>query len=138
MNYLLDANALLYAFQTSQPRHPAFYHWLRQTLTGGESVYSCGLNEVALVRISTRVYNTPPEDVFEFLTDLHAQPNYRHLELGKAGLGRWQQLTLDLGLRGNDLGDASLAALALEHRLTLVMADQGFARFPGLRVLTPT
>ncbi|GBF05964.1 ribonuclease VapC [Deinococcus aerius] len=138
MSYLLDANVLICAFQTTQPHHPAFYRWLRQALTDGETLYSTSLNEVALARISTRVYNTPPEDVFEFLADLHAQPSYRLLELGKAGLSRWRQLVLDLNLRGNDLNDAYLAALALEHRLTLVTADQGFARFAGVRVFTPT
>lgn len=137
MSFLLDANVLLYGLQATSQRHAAFYTWLRQALTDGESLYSCGLNEVALARISTRVYATPPQDVFEFLADLHAQPNYRHLELGKAGLNRWRQLTLDLDLSGNDLNDAYLAALALEHRLTLVTADTGFTRFPGLRVFTP-
>ncbi|MEF2276864.1 TA system VapC family ribonuclease toxin [Deinococcus sp. YIM 134068] len=137
MSYLLDANALLYAFQTTKPRHPAFLGWLRQALTDAETLYSSSLSEVALARISTRVYNTPAEDVFKFLADLHAQLTYRHLELGKAGLDRWRQLVLSLGLCGNDLNDAYLAALALEHRLTLVTADAGFARFPGLRVFTP-
>ena len=130
MSYLLDANALLYAFQTTQPRHTAFYRWLRQALTDGESLYTCDLNEVALAQISTRVYHSPPEDVFEFLADLHAQPNDRHLELGQGGLARWRQLVLDLGRRGNDLNDAYLAALALERRLTLVTADKIVRSYP--------
>lgn len=33
---------------------------------------------------------------------------------------------------GDRIPDAWLAALALEHRATLVTADRGFARYPGL------
>ncbi len=35
--------------------------------------------------------------------------------------------------RPDDVPDAELAALAIEHGLALVTADHGFARFPGLR-----
>ncbi|BDP40522.1 ribonuclease VapC31 [Deinococcus aetherius] len=142
MSYLLDANLLLNAFRQDTPAHVASYGWLTRTLQEGEPVWTTSVNELALLRIATLPALGPlaasPERVFEFLAALHAQPNYRHLELGKAGLNRWRELTLSLNLRGNDLNDAYLAALALEHRLTLVTADAGFARFPGLRVLTPT
>lgn len=142
MSYLLDANLLLNAFRRDTPAHTASYGWLTRTLQEGEAVWTTSVNEIALLRVSTLAALGPlaasPQQVFAFLAALHTQPTYQHLELGKAGLGRWRQLTLDLGLRGNDLNDAFLAALALEHRLTLVTADQGFRRFPGLRVFTPT
>ena len=41
-------------------------------------------------------------------------------------LGR---LVCDLDLRGNLVSDAALAALAVEHGLTVVSADCDFARF---------
>ena len=41
-------------------------------------------------------------------------------------------------LSGNDLNDAWLAALALEHGAILVSTDEGFARFPGLAWQNPT
>jgi toxin-antitoxin system PIN domain toxin len=40
-------------------------------------------------------------------------------------------------LQANDVPDAHLAALAIEHDLTLWSTDRGFARFPGLRWETP-
>jgi toxin-antitoxin system PIN domain toxin len=139
MSYLIDANVLLNAFRQDAPAHEANYGWLTRTLQDGQSVWTTRVNELALLRISTLAALGPlaasPERVFEFLAALHAQPNYRHLELGKPGLARWRQLTLDLNLRGNDLNDAYLAALALEYRLTLVTADAGFTRFAGLRVV---
>ena len=129
MSYLLDINILLYAFQQTFPQHQKGLAWLRQQTESGQALYSCGLNEVALARISTRTFGTPAEDVFLFLADLHALPNYQHAELGKTGLTRWQSLTLQLGLSGNDMNDAYLAALALERKLTLITADKGFERF---------
>jgi predicted nucleic acid-binding protein len=43
----------------------------------------------------------------------------------------------DLDLVGNDVNDAWLAALAIEHRATLVSNDEGFARFPGHAWINP-
>jgi len=40
-------------------------------------------------------------------------------------------------LSGNDLNDAWLAALAIEHGATLVSTDTGFARYPGLTWQNP-
>jgi predicted nucleic acid-binding protein len=39
--------------------------------------------------------------------------------------------------RGNGIPDSWLAAQALELGATMVTADRGFARFPGLRVRHP-
>ena len=36
-------------------------------------------------------------------------------------------------LKGNDVTDAYLAALAIEHGCEFVTVDKGFKRFPGLR-----
>jgi len=41
------------------------------------------------------------------------------------------------GLNANDVPDAHLAALAIEHGLTLCSSDRGFARFSGLNWLNP-
>ena len=50
-------------------------------------------------------------------------------------------ITADLaktpGLRGDDVPDVEIAALAIEHGLVLASHDQGFRRFSGLRVLDP-
>jgi len=41
------------------------------------------------------------------------------------------------GVNSNLVPDAHLAALAIEHGLTLCSSDGDFARFPGLRWLDP-
>ncbi len=141
MSFLLDTNTLIYAFQADAPTHAVTLRWLKRTLAAGELVYTCELNEVALVRITSfprlGPRAAPPEQAFQFLSDLHALSNVGHAELGVAGLALWRRLTVDLNLHGNDINDTYLAALALTHDLTLVTADRGFTRFSGLRVLTP-
>jgi predicted nucleic acid-binding protein len=42
------------------------------------------------------------------------------------------------GLRANDVPDAHLAALAVEHGLRLATSDSGFARFSGLQWFNPS
>ena len=49
-------------------------------------------------------------------------------------LGR---LLSQTGEKGDLVPDAHLAALAIEHGLTLCSADRGFARFSGLRWENP-
>src|SRR5439155_25935951 len=52
-------------------------------------------------------------------------PTERHREI----LGKF--LELPPGVHGNLVSDAHLAALAVEHGLTLCSTDGDFARFPG-------
>lgn len=48
-----------------------------------------------------------------------------------------EQLLASPGVHGNLVPDAHLAALAIEHGLTLFSADGDFARFSGLRWSNP-
>jgi hypothetical protein len=50
---------------------------------------------------------------------------------------RWPWTFRDLDLRANLASDAVLAALCLEHGLTMVSADSDFARFPDLTWFNP-
>ena len=47
------------------------------------------------------------------------------------------ELIRTVGSAGNLVQDAHLAALAIEHDLTLYSTDLDFARFPGLRWVNP-
>lgn len=57
-------------------------------------------------------------------------PTQRHAEI----LGT---LLAETGAHSNIVPDAHLAALAIEHGLTLCSADRDFAHFPGLRWINP-
>ncbi len=58
------------------------------------------------------------------------EPTRRHLPLMRGLLER-------TGTAGNLVGDAHLAALALEHGATVVSFDRDFARFEGVALLRP-
>lgn len=138
--YLLDATILIYAFRRDSPFHPPCYDWLTRVLAQGEEVSAPSVVELALVRITTLPSlgeaAASPEDAFAFLHALR-QTTYRRVEPGRAHDGRLRQLCDSLKLRGNDVNDAFLAALALERKAVLVSADEGFKRFPKLRYFNP-
>jgi hypothetical protein len=58
------------------------------------------------------------------------QPTERHADL-------LNELLALPGVQANLMPDAHLAALALEHGLTLYSTDGDFARFPALRWINP-
>lgn len=71
----------------------------------------------------------PPRDAPNLWTP---QPGDEHRTI----LGRL--LTAQSGLRANLVPDAHLAALAIEHGLTLHSSDSDFARFTELRWENPS
>lgn len=139
---LLDANILIYAFRSDSPRHAACYGWLTGVLAGEEPVATTSVVELALLRIATLPAlgkaSASPAEVFKFLTSLRQQSWTVRIEPGEHHLKLFHDFCAKLKLRGNDMNDAFLAALALEYDATLVTADKGFNRFPGLRILDPT
>ncbi len=121
--------------------HQSAKSWLEKSLNGPSRVGLPWLSLTAFMRIAThpRALDRPLEagEACRFVEDwLDApaawipQPGRGHREV----LGR---LVSDLDLRGNLVTDAALAALCLEHGLTIVSADSDFARFTELSWLNP-
>ncbi len=139
--FLLDANILIYAFRRDSPSHDPCYAWLRAALAGGEPVATTGLVELAFLRITTLPSlgraAAAPRDAFAFLEALRRDPMAVRIEPGPEHDGILARLCQQLRLRGNDINDAYLAALAFEHGATLVTVDQDFERFPDLALIDP-
>ena len=138
---LLDVNVCVYAFRRESRRHEEFKAWLEQALSGPEPV---GLPEqvlASMVRLVTnhRIYQDPstPTAVLSFCDALLQAPAALRVRPAERHWGIFRGLVLQHGLRGNDIPDAYLAALALEQRATWVTTDHGFARYQGLRLLDP-
>ncbi len=74
--------------------------------------------------------------IHALLADSAEQDSCR-LAAGTRHSGIFSDFVTALGLCGNDINDVWLAALAIEHRATLVSTDQGFARFPCLSWINP-
>lgn len=138
---LLDANLLLYAVHSRAPHHRAAAAWLTEQLNGPRRVGLPWQSLAAFLRISThpRAFERPLDGptawqrVADWLQAPAAwipQPGTEHAAL----LG---QLIARHDVRGNLVPDAQLAALALEHGLTICSADTDFARFTEIRWHNP-
>lgn len=139
---LVDANVLLYAVNSDAPAHAPSREWLDGALSGAETVAFCWVALLAFVRLSTKVGLFPsPLSVDESMDRVDdwlaagsavvVEPTVRHASIVR-------DLLADLGVGGNLVNDAHLAALALEHRCGIVSFDNDFARFPGVDWTRPT
>lgn len=135
----LDVNICIHAIRSDQAGRVS--DWLTDRANGSESV---GISEfvlAAMTRIVTqrRIFADPstPEQCVEFGNALLAAPAVTAV---RPGARHWQifgELVTTLRLRGNDVPDAYLAAIALEQGATMVTLDRGFARFPDLGTVDP-
>jgi uncharacterized protein len=138
---LVDANILIYSHVDTFAQHEPARAWLDDQLNGSTRVGLPWFSLLAFLRLVTnpRVFERP-EPMADAWRQVRAwlareiawvpQPTERHAD----------HLDKFLALRGvhaNLVLDAHLAALALEHGLTLCSSDGDFARFPALRWLNP-
>ncbi len=138
---LVDANILLYAVDEASLQHERARRWLEDALNGARRVGLPWASLTAFVRIAThpRALEAPlgAADAWAYVEDwLDApaawvpQPGRSHRDI----LGR---MVRELDLRGNLVTDAVLAALCVEHGLSIVSADSDFARFRELTWVNP-
>lgn len=138
---LVDANLLIYAHVSSYSQHEPARQWLDGQLADSAAVGLPWASLLAFVRIvsNPRVLSEP-RTVAQAWAQVEAwldcptvwipDPTERH----RAVVG---PLLAQSGIRANLVPDAHLAALAIEHGLTLCSCDTDFARFPGLRWENP-
>jgi toxin-antitoxin system PIN domain toxin len=138
---LVGANILLYAVDARSPFHGKATGWLTAQLNGVRRIALAWFSLVAFVRISTnpRASEHPltPGQAWQHVEDWLAcdttwipNPTDHHARV----LG---SLVTKYELRGNLVGDAAIAALAIEHGLTVGSADTDFARFEEIRWIDP-
>ena len=133
---VVDANLLLYAANRAAPEHAQACAWLDAQLNGSARVGLPWPSLLAFVRLASnrivvRHAVTPGEawrQVEEWLdcgTAWIPTPGPQHPAI-LARLIREEWMTSRL------VPDAHLAALAIEHGLTLCSTDGDFGKFPGL------
>jgi uncharacterized protein len=138
---LVDANLLIYAFDTASPHHDRTHRWLSGQFGGSSAVGIPWESSSAFLRIVTnpRIYEraVTTAQAWRQVQDWLAgdvvwvpSPTGNHA-------GIFGQLLSGGGIRANLIPDAHLAALAISHGLILCSADAGFARFPALRWTNP-
>jgi hypothetical protein len=138
---LVDANILLYAHFSSYDEHERIRSWLDGQLAGATRVGLPWESLIAFMRIATnpRVYPRPQS----------VPGAWRQVRAWLACASCWtplptehhgtilSELTALSGMSSRLVADANLAALAMEHGLTLCSSDSDFARFPKLRWFNP-
>ncbi len=137
---LVDANLLVYAHVRSLPQHAPAKVWLDSRLTSLGRVGLPWPSLLAFVRLvsNPRVFEKPEplahawkqvEDWLAAETAWIPNPTDEHAAM----MGKF----VPACTRANLIHDAHLAALALEHGLTVCSTDSDFARFPEIRWINP-
>lgn len=138
---LVDTNLLVYAVHRENPAHDRALHWLMLQLAGVKRVALPWQSLTSFVRIVThpRIFERPmdgPQAMrivrgwVDNPTTWMPEPGPGHAAILGDLLER-HQVTADL------VPDAQLAALAIEHGLTVCSADSDFARFTEVRWENP-
>jgi hypothetical protein len=137
----VDVNVLVDAHRPEAAHHDTVRAWLDRARRGPEPLGVARQVAAGFLRVVThpRVFRepTPPPTALAFVDALLTSPAVTPLDPGERHWAIFTGLCATLGLKGNDVPDGFLAALALEHGATWVTSDRGFARFPGLRLESP-
>jgi len=138
---LVDASVLLYAVDETSPQHDRARRWLEDALNGARRVGLPWASLTAFVRIAThpRALRAPlgAADAWAYVEDWLDAPTAWVPAPGRGHRDILGRLVHELDLRGNLVTDAVLAALCIEHGLSIVSADSDFARFRELTWVNP-
>ena len=138
---LVDANILLYSVDEDSRLHLPARDWMTAALNGPQRVGLPWMSLWAFVRIVTN-----PRAAAEPLTTEQA---WEHVEAWLDAPATWvpnpggghRTILRDLlarhDLRAGLVMDAALAAICIEHGLSIVSADSDFARFPEIGWINP-
>ncbi len=138
---LLDANILVYAYNSGLPEHPRARRWLETVIAEPGVVGLAWMTILAFLRIATNprsfreAYSV--QDACGILGDLLRLPDVVVVEPRE---GHWDVLAgmiVKAQARADLVMDAHLAAIAIENGAVLCTNDQDFARFPGVKTLNP-
>lgn len=138
---LVDANVLLYAVNSDARHHQVSRRWLDEALSGSDTVAFAWVALLAFIRLSTKVGLFPsPLDIDGASNRVEAwlgaapavvvEPTVDHARVLRS-------LLAPIGVGGNLVNDAHLAALAIEHRCDIVTYDRDFGRFAGVVAHAP-
>jgi toxin-antitoxin system PIN domain toxin len=138
---LVDANLLLYAKIRDLPQHGLAHSWLDERLNAPARVGLPWPSLLAFYRIATnpRVLGRPlsSEQAWRQIEEWLALDNVWIPLPSSAHASILAQIVKEARPVADLVPDAHLAALAIEHGLTLCSTDGDFARFAGLRWENP-
>jgi hypothetical protein len=138
---VLDANILLYAYDSASPFHARARSWLERVLSGADPVGLPWQTISAFLRIMTNPRlpgeRFSLEEAAQIVDRWLAQPSVRLLAPGDDHWLLFRRMIVEGHAGGGLIPDAQLAALTMEYGGEFNTADRDFARFPGLRWTNP-
>ena len=142
MSYSVDVNVLLYASDTSSPKHPEAIRFLEQRDADPDLFCIAWSTLISFLWVSThpRIFAHPlsPSDALGNVESLLGLPRVRVLSEGEGFLETYREVTAHFPVRGNLVPDAHLAALLRQHGVRrLYTVDRDFRKFDFLEVADP-
>lgn len=138
---LPDVNLLVYAADEQAAKHRSALAWIESSLSSAETIAFAAAALVGFLRITTspRILADPwrLSDALDVVDSWLAQPNATVVHPTTRHQAVLRDLLAPLGVGGNLVNDAHLAALAIEHGATLYSSDNDFSRFAGLHWVDP-
>lgn len=138
---LLDVNIVVAASRTDHPHHDRVGPWMNDLTAGSARFTVPDVVWSSFIRLVTnrRTFPvpTPTALAFEYLSAVRAAPAHQPTVAGERHLGHFRRLCVEGQATGDLVPDAYIAALAIEQGAAVATLDRDFARFEGLRVITP-
>jgi len=138
---VLDANLLLYAYNSRAPNHAQARHWVEEVFSGTEAVGLPWQTVSAFLRIITNRQligeRLSMEEAAAVVEEWAAMPVVHLLAPGVRHWAFFRRMLVEGKVSGPMTTDAQLAALTMENGGVLYTADRDFARFPGLKWVDP-
>jgi toxin-antitoxin system PIN domain toxin len=138
---ILDANILLYAYDSKSKLHAPAREWVERVFSSLTPVGLPWQTISAFLRVTTHPRipgkRLTLEQAVRIVEGWLEQPNIGVLGPGEEHWPVLREMMLKGQARGPMITDAQLAATAIEHGGVLHTTDRDFARFPGLRWTNP-
>jgi uncharacterized protein len=138
---VLDANILLYAYDSSSSQHDVARVYTENALSGSDPVGIPWQTIAAFLRITTNPRLTgrrlSADQAIHIVDRWLEQPNVHQLAPGSDHWLLLRRMIIEGQASGPLVSDAQLAALTVEFGGVLHTTDRDFARFPGLRWKNP-
>ena len=140
---LLDTNILVYAHVPDMPQHEWADPWLSSTLSTGNEIVGLGWHVLnAFLRITTnrRIFENPmsTDKARKIVDELLAQPLVREVHTTTRHWKIFADILRKTKIEGDEVMDAHIAALAVEHDASVATADKDFRAFSDfVKIIDP-
>lgn len=138
---VVDANVLLYAYDSTSGHHVRCRDWWTAALNGHEQIGLPWQTLFAFIRIASnpRVFELPlgAEQACTIVSSWLARPQVLILTPGDRFWTIFTAQVISAQIKGRMVTDAALAAISIEHGASLCTTDRDFRRFDDLPLIDP-